>query len=33
MHNRETRIEMKSVLREGVPAVPAAMKGLIEKWL
>jgi hypothetical protein len=31
--NREARLEMKSVLREAVPAVPAAMKGLIEKWL
>ena len=33
MHNREARLEMKNLLREGVPAVPAAMKGLIEKWL
>ena len=31
--NLEARLEMKSVLREAVPAVPAAMKGLIEKWL
>jgi hypothetical protein len=31
--NREARFEMKSVLREAIPAVPAAMKGLIEKWL
>jgi hypothetical protein len=33
MRNWEARLEMKVVLREAVPAVPSAMKGLIEKWL
>jgi hypothetical protein len=31
--NREARLEIKSVVREAVPAVPSAMKGLLEKWL
>jgi len=31
--NREARLELKPVLRDAVPAVPAALKGLIEKWL
>ncbi len=31
--NREARLGMKSVLRDAIPAVPGAIKGLIEKWL
>ncbi|MCX6928111.1 MAG: hypothetical protein NT154_33605 [Verrucomicrobia bacterium] len=31
--NREARQEMGNVLREAVPAVPSAMKSLIEKWI
>ena len=31
--NREARKELKNVLREAAPAVPGAMKTLIEQWL
>jgi hypothetical protein len=31
--NREARGEIGSVLRDAVPAVPGAFKGVLQKWV